>query len=213
MVAGDPKSDPSQIMKTCIQCNGCRRSQKWSQWKLAKSVLVYKSVCEMRSLWKSLNRWETKQFGNLEHFSPIHQLVESGSIRGGAFVFITYQHHRHCTKFIHLIKSWIMNHLLLLMNFEASRMDPLLNSHIEISTLAKLLSTFLMKNPESKCFYKSPPVKCRLHQTLFKSKCGCPSLHPISAVYPLWLVCPSSSSPLVTSDWIDNSLLVEKYRI
>ena len=75
--------------------------------------------------------------------------------------------------------------------------------------MAKLLSTFLMKNPESKCFYKSPPVKCRLHQTLFKSKCGCPSLHPISAVYPLWLVCPSSSSPLVTSDWIDNSLLVE----
>ena len=66
-----------------------------------------------------------------------------------------------------------------------------------------------MKNPESKCFDKSPPVKCRLHQTLFKSKCGCPSLHPISAVYPLWLVCPSSSSPLVTSDWIDNSLLVE----
>ena len=101
-----------------------RGPQKWSQWKLAKSVLVYKSVCEMRSLWKSLNRWETKQFGNLEHFSPIHQLVESGSIRGGAFVFITYQHHRHCTKFIHLIKSWIMNHLLVLINFEASRMDP-----------------------------------------------------------------------------------------
>ena len=84
-------------------CNGCRRPKTWSQSKLVKSVFVYKSVCEMRSLWKSLNRWETKQFGNLEHFSPIHQLVESGSIRGGAFVFITYQHHRHCTKFIHLI--------------------------------------------------------------------------------------------------------------
>ena len=96
-------TQPLPIMKTCFQCNGCRRPKKWSQSKLVKSVLAYKSVCEMRSLWKSLNRWETKQFGNLEHFSPIHQLVESGSIRGGAFVFITYQHHRHCTKFIHLI--------------------------------------------------------------------------------------------------------------
>ena len=167
----------------------------------------------MRSLWKSLNRWETKQFGNLEHFSPIHQLVESGSIRGGAFVFITYQHHRHCTKFIHLIKSWIMNHLLLPINFEASRMDPTPQQPYWNLHFGKAALNVFMKNPESKCFYKSPPVKCRLHQTLFKSKCGCPSLHPISAVYPLWLVCPSSSSPLVTSDWIDNSLLVEKYRI
>ena len=69
----------------------------------------------------------------MEHFSPIHQLVESGSIRGGAFVFITYQHHRHCTKFIHLI---IMNH-------ESFAPTNELNLH-----KAKLLSAFLMETQD-----------------------------------------------------------------